>query len=413
MRLRDDHSDKVVPEARNLNNPAQAERSGAQCGVESLSHLLRACRRYATVLLLTLLMAAGGNSAKAQGDSCIVNVVRTYINGRQIPWDSIRVRVNLNNPSYFTMYPPDTILANCPTGIHVSVPSAGSSLLQSYPNPCEGECHMKLTTCTAGNVHLQIMDMQGRLCCQRTGLLSAGEHLLSITLPYSGMYFVQAETTEGRKVGKVLCTSGRGSGFDIRMSSSTPKLMEKAERGGEGLFNGRTIMWITAYITYGGRVLKKTEQVNYYITDWLYPYGSVNIFFSESGDCGSFSLAGKSYTVVSASLTLPTMTHPITYRVTFGDSTFYSEPTELAPYSSPSWPFSGEYKYRYYPEDLGGCICIGDINEEMPSEHLPYYVVVPNYWIRKLEIISCDDFKILRYDYDWTERKNEYFLKEE
>lgn len=413
MRLRDRHSDKVVPEARNLNNPAQAERSRAQGGVKRLSHLLRACRRYATVLLLTLLMAAGWNSAKAQGDSCIVNVVRTYINGRQIPWDSIRVRVNLNNPSYFTMYSPDTILANCPTGIHVSVPSAGSSLLQSYPNPCEGECHMKLTTCTAGNVHLQIMDMQGRLCCQRTGLLSAGEHLLSITLPYSGMYFVQAETTEGSKVGKVLCTSGRGSGFDIRMSSSTPKLMEKAERGGEGLFNGRTTMWITAYITYGGRVLKKTEQVNYYITDWLYPYGSVNIFFSESGDCGSFSLAGKSYTVVSASLTLPTMAHPITYRVTFGDSTFYSEPTELAPYSSPSWPFSGEYKYRYYPEDLGGCICIGDINEEMPSEHLPFYVVAPNYWIRKLEIISCDDFKILRYDYDWTERKNEYFLKEE
>ena len=370
---------------------------------------------FKTLLLLALLVAAGGFSqqAMAQEDSCIVNVVRTYINGRQIPWDSIQVRVDFNNPRFFTMYPPDTILANCSTGIHESFPSASSSLLQSYPNPCEGECHMKLTICSAGEVRLQIMDMQGRLCCQRTESLPAGEHQLSLTLPYSGMYFVQAETTDGRKVGKVLCAAGRGSGFDIRISSSTPQLMEKAERGGEGLFNGRTVMWITAYVTYGGRVLKKTEQVNYYITDWLYPYGSVNIFFSESGDCDAFSLAGKSFTVVSAPLTLPTMDHPITYRVTFGDSTFYSEPTELAPYSSPSWSFSGEYKYRYYPEDLGGCICIGDINEEMPSENLPYYVVTPNYWIRKVEIISCDDFKVLRYDSDWTERKNEYFLKEE
>ena len=51
MRLRDFYLDKVVPEARNLNNPAQAKQSGAQCGVESLPHLLRACRRYATILL--------------------------------------------------------------------------------------------------------------------------------------------------------------------------------------------------------------------------------------------------------------------------------------------------------------------------------------------------------------------------
>ena len=349
----------------------------------------------------------------AQEDTCVVNVVRTYINGRQIPWDSVQVRVNLYNPNFFTMYPPDTILANCTTGIHESVPYTGFSLSQSYPNPCEGECHMKLTTCSVGNVLLKIMDMQGRLCCQRTELLLAGDHQLSLTLPYSGMYFVQAETNNGRKVGKVLSTAGKGNGFDIHVSSSTPQLVEKADRGGEGLFNGGSIVWLTAYITYEGRVLKKTEQVNYYITDWLYPYGSVNLFFSESGDCDAFSLAGKSFTVVSAPLTLPTMDHPITYRVTFGDTTLYSEPTELASYSSPSWSFSGEYKYRYYPEDLGGCICIGDINEEMPSEHLPYYVVVPNYWIRKLEIISCDDFKILRYDYDWTERKNEFFLKEE
>ena len=66
MRLRDNYSGKVVPEARNLNNPAQAERNGAQCGVKRLPNLVRACRRYATILLLMLLMVAGGNNAVAQ-----------------------------------------------------------------------------------------------------------------------------------------------------------------------------------------------------------------------------------------------------------------------------------------------------------------------------------------------------------
>lgn len=56
MRLRDYHSDKVVPEARNLSNPAQAKRSGAQCGVGEHTLSVRACRRYATVFLLALLM---------------------------------------------------------------------------------------------------------------------------------------------------------------------------------------------------------------------------------------------------------------------------------------------------------------------------------------------------------------------
>ena len=60
MQLRDYYSDKVVPEARNLSNPAQAERSGAQCGVGEHTLSVRTCRRYATVFILTLLMVAGG-----------------------------------------------------------------------------------------------------------------------------------------------------------------------------------------------------------------------------------------------------------------------------------------------------------------------------------------------------------------
>lgn len=68
--------DKDVPEARNLNNPAQAERSGAQCGVERRPNPVRACRRYAIVLLLTLLIATVGNSATAQRFRIVEDTVR-------------------------------------------------------------------------------------------------------------------------------------------------------------------------------------------------------------------------------------------------------------------------------------------------------------------------------------------------
>ena len=56
-----------------------------------------------TLLLVLLAAADFCHPMMAQEDTCVVNVVRTYINGRQIPWDSVQVRVNLYNPIFFTM----------------------------------------------------------------------------------------------------------------------------------------------------------------------------------------------------------------------------------------------------------------------------------------------------------------------
>jgi hypothetical protein len=64
MRVREIWKNGGVPEACNLNNPTSAERSGAQCGV-GLPLSIKACRRYATVILLVLLVA-GWNIATAQ-----------------------------------------------------------------------------------------------------------------------------------------------------------------------------------------------------------------------------------------------------------------------------------------------------------------------------------------------------------
>ena len=49
MRLRDFHSDKVVSETRNLNNPRQTERS-VECSLGYGGHPQeKACRRHATI----------------------------------------------------------------------------------------------------------------------------------------------------------------------------------------------------------------------------------------------------------------------------------------------------------------------------------------------------------------------------
>lgn len=355
-------------------------------------------------LLLTLLMAAMGNGAMAQSDSCAVNVIHTYMNERPIQWDSVEVRVCLPPCEYpyhyqiFKLYWPDTILSNCVTRVDEYVQDSEQELFQSFPNPCMGESSVKLTTRTAGSVTLRVMDMQGRLCCQRTELLPAGEYQLSVTLPYSGVYFVQAETNEGHKVSKVLCAEGRGSGFDIRVESSFCQIEEKVERGGEGLFNMTDYMRITAYITYNGEVMSQVRWVNYdsyycFNGDSLSLRGSVNVFFGENIACDSFSFEGQVVHIMIATRTcLPFTEYPIGCTVTFYDSTFYAEPSIHFQQLSSTWNFDGWYKYRYFTEfetinGDGGLMCISRMDETLPGNLEDVEWDFP--WMRAVVPRSC------------------------
>lgn len=67
MRLRDFHSDKVVPKARNFNNSIPSEQR--ECWVEKLFNYVKSCHRCATILLFALMMVAGGNYTTAQTDN--------------------------------------------------------------------------------------------------------------------------------------------------------------------------------------------------------------------------------------------------------------------------------------------------------------------------------------------------------
>jgi len=325
---------------------------------------------FQSILLLTLLMVAGGSGVVAQTDSCAINVIHTYMNGRPIAWDSVQVRVCIppcQKPYHyrtFMMYWPDTLLSNCPTGIDEYLPDKELGLSQNFPNPCQGESSVKLTTQAAGNVTLQITDLQGRVCCQRTTFLPAGEHLLSLRLPASGFYLVNAQTEKGSDVCKVLCSEGSGSGYDIKVtSSSSCQFVEKSGKGGEGQFTMTDKMTITAYITYKSEVKSSGVTVNttynlegYEFSTWMYELGAINIFFNDVDSNANLILAGNTYKLITSSETcLPSMDIPVAYTITFGDSTFYSEPEAFAPYTSSTWHFNGWRKYRQFGEYLYVC----------------------------------------------------------
>ena len=354
-------------------------------------------------LLLVLLMAAAGNGAMAQSDSCAVNVIHTYMNGRPIQWDSVSVIVQNAPYQYhtFMLYWPDTILANCPTGVNEYASDKGVELSQVFPNPCVGAAQIRLSTRNLGMVSVQVMDMQGRICCQKKFNLPTGEHMLSLTLPQSGLFFVQAETGHGSEACKVLCTEGAGSDFDIRLTSSSFQPMKnagKAGKGGEGQFNMTDRLVITAYITYNDSVWNKRAVVNtyfddyIYINDSLYPNGSVNIHFIETETCNDFSLSGHTYDVlVAVDYCQPFVDYPLGNTVTFYDSTFYAVPGPHFQQLSYSFYFGGWFKYRYLPDQIRN-LYICSMDEDLPPEDSKSIAgfISRESWERSLLIKSCD-----------------------
>ena len=352
-------------------------------------------------LLLALLMAAGGNVAMAQSDSCTINVIHTYMNGQPIQWDSVQIRIE-NEPTQqreFTLYWPDTVLSNCSVSIHENTVTGGLSLSQIFPNPCRGKSQLKLTTPEAGSVRLRIVDLQGRVCCNESKNLPAGEHQLMVTLSHSGVYFVQAESRQGSKVCKVLCTEGQGNSFDISLTSSSFQTEKKAGKGGEGLFDRTDHMIITAYITHNGSVLSSgpadinnnfdTNSVEH--EEWLYPYGAINFHFTEAETCDEFPLAGQICEIlVASSVCQPFTDYPLGSKVTFYDTTFHAFQGPHFQQLSATWQFNGWYKYRYYPAIERLCVC--GMDEVLPPENISSAddSVLLNYDVRQLHVTTCN-----------------------
>ncbi|MCQ2262740.1 MAG: T9SS type A sorting domain-containing protein [Bacteroidales bacterium] len=328
-------------------------------------------------LVLALLVAGGfGFQGKSQ-DSCATAVIRTYMNGVPIPWDSVEVR-NKTRHTTFWLYYPDTILSNCTNAIPGYETGFGPDFLENFPNPCQGNTTIRFGNAQSGDAVFSVYDLQGRLCLRQSLALPAGTHELRLSFPHSGVYFLHSSVGGSTLSRKIVCTEGAGRECEIRLLTSTAHGTEKDARGGEGLFSATDDLSLWAYITDDGQVKKSdwATTVNHEHLDGtiypLYTNGVINIGYAKTDSTAQdFSLANKTYRIIyENAATLPYTEFPHTYTITFADSTFVSMPESEAGYGSGCWYFEGTYKYRYYPQFEA--LVIRRLDEDLPSEDATY-----------------------------------------
>ena len=77
-------------------------------------------------------------------------------------------------------------------------------VIQIAPNPSNGSAQVSFFHQNTGNVHVWLVDMQGRICAQYSKVLSEGYHSLNITMSHSQMYLPRLRTKYGEYSAKLM-----------------------------------------------------------------------------------------------------------------------------------------------------------------------------------------------------------------
>lgn len=111
-----------------------------------------------------------------------------------------------------TIYWPDlSIILNGENGINEYVNNEGFALLQNNPNPFNGTTDVNMVVFDTGEVTLVITDLNGRVIeIQKFASLSAGHHLIRITLFTAGTYIVTAHQN-GKTTSIKMVNNGAGN----------------------------------------------------------------------------------------------------------------------------------------------------------------------------------------------------------
>ena len=112
-----------------------------------------------------------------------------------------------------TLYWPDTtlILKNG-TGIDDFSENNGFVLSQNIPNPFKATTNVRLTVAEAGEVSLEIIDMNGRKIVEKSfSDVSAGIHNYRVNLSKTGMYVMTARQNGKQTSIKMVCGEGGGA----------------------------------------------------------------------------------------------------------------------------------------------------------------------------------------------------------
>ena len=308
-------------------------------------------------LVLALLVAGGGKfNVWGQDNGCSSNIIRTLVNGIEVPWDSVMVK-NDTRHTTFWLYYPDTILNDCTTSIQTYETVKTFGFSDFYPNPCTGNGHIKFAVPYSESATITICDVQGRIYLRKSLEIEVGNYEFAVTIPVKGIYMLCAETERYHDVCKIVCTESAGGDFGVEVSAIMPQVPQKICRGGEGLFNSTDLMKLTAYITYNGQVMSSwpvgvnyTEYLeDYLFSDSLYEHGAIQFSFLTNEN-EEFSIANRTFrTIALYNSCFPFEEIPYGYHITFYDSTLYAEPDVHPECSSACWNLSGWYKYSITP----------------------------------------------------------------
>ena len=126
--------------------------------------------------------------------SCVMGFAQTVtltFTGRDadnhfIPFNRVLV-ANVTQGWQETLYYPDTILVMGGTGIEENAITKSFALAQNNPNPFEVTTKATLTTSEAGEVTMEMLDMNGRMVAsQKFAAIQAGVHQFVLTVAAPG-----------------------------------------------------------------------------------------------------------------------------------------------------------------------------------------------------------------------------------
>ena len=148
------------------------------------------------LLLLALLVVAGGFSAKAQEN--VTLRLRTMLNYYPVQCDSIVVQNNTQGTST-TLYYPDTVLTNGNVGVEEFVGESGKlKLTLLSANPFADKAEILLTLPKSGNVELAMFNMLGQQEFQQSVTLNKGQHRFLVQTGGNGLHILTVRTGTDR-----------------------------------------------------------------------------------------------------------------------------------------------------------------------------------------------------------------------
>ena len=229
---------------------------------------------FKTLLLLVLLVAAGGLGQQAKAQEDITLRLRTMLNYYPVQCDSIVV-LNTTQGTSTTLYYPDTILSNHTVGIGEWT-GANKELKMGVltANPYQDRVEVLLTLPRTETVELILCNGLGQMEWKKSERLPAGKHRLVVRTGAAGLHILSAHTSTDRCSVKLMQEGGSCGSADITCSSvGTNDFVEKRLNAARSQFDFAV-----------GDHLTLTTYANAHYYDTITPIQqTVGLTVSESG----------------------------------------------------------------------------------------------------------------------------------